>query len=253
MDLSAVIRDVNGNPHRERSFYEYPELYEFFQSRVVDRDAHVGLLKRFEPRGTTRVIEFGCGVGPLLARIEDEYDEVLGVDSDEGMLELAERRVTNAELRNEDFTEWSAADEGRSFDVAALMGGLLHVTDDHDLERFAENAYESLREGGVFVTFFEPFSDAVENGSREVHSVESERYSVERHATSALTSAAGHYTTTYLFVVRDEVRGTTARMGTVFRGRFFARERLTAAFTDAGFETVEVVDGDGPTILHATR
>lgn len=75
-----MIRDVNENPHRERSFYEYPELYEFFQSRVVDRDAQVRVLERFEPDGTNRVLEFGCGAGPLLVRIEDEYEDVLGVD-----------------------------------------------------------------------------------------------------------------------------------------------------------------------------
>jgi len=253
MDLSAVIRDINENPHRERSFYEYPELYEFFQSRVVDRDAHVGLVERFEPSGTNRVLEFGCGAGPLLARIENTYDDVMGVDSNGAMLELAEKRVTNAELRNADFTEWSAADEDRSFDMAVLMGGLLHLTDDQDLELFAENVYESLRDGGVFVTFFEPFSDSIENGSREVHSVESGRYSVERHATSALTSSAGHYTTTYLFVIRDEERGMTARMGTVFHGRFFTRERLTAAFTNVGFNTIDIINRDGPTVLHAVR
>jgi SAM-dependent methyltransferase len=253
MELSAVIRDLNENPHRERSFYEYPELYEFFQSRVVDRDAHVGLVERFEPNGANRVLEFGCGTGPLLARIEDEYDEVLGVDTNESMLELAEQRVTDAELRNADFTEWSAAAEGRAFDVVVLMGGLLHLTEDHTLDRFAENVHGSLCDGGVFVTFFAPFSDAIENGSREVDCVESERYSVDRHATSALTSSAGHYTTTYLFVIRDRERGKTARMGTVFHGRFFTRERLTAAFADAGFEAADVLDRDGPTIFHATR
>jgi predicted TPR repeat methyltransferase len=211
MDLSAVIRDVDENPHRGRSFYEYPEPYEFVQSRVVDRDAQVRLVERYEPDETSRVPEFECGTGPLLVRIEDEYDDVLGVDSNEGMLELAERRVATAELRNADFTGWSAADEGRSFDVAALMGGLLHLTDDHALERFAENVHRSLREGGAFVTFFEPFSDAIENGSREVQAVESERYSVERHATSALTSTAG--------ITGSRHRGRASRRRGTARGR----------------------------------
>jgi cyclopropane fatty-acyl-phospholipid synthase-like methyltransferase len=210
-------------------------------------------VERFEPNGTNRVLELGCGAGPLLARIEHSYDKVLGVDNNEAMLEVAEKRVTNAELRNADFTEWSAADEDRSFDMAVLMGGLLHLTDDRDLKLFAENVYRSLRDSGGFVTFFEPFSDSIENGSREIHSAESERYSVKRHATSALTSSAGHYTTTYLFVIRDKERGKSARMGTVFRGRFFTRKRLTAAFTNVGFNTIDIIDRDGPTILHAIR
>jgi SAM-dependent methyltransferase len=253
MDLSAVIEDVHGDPHRERGFYEYPELYEFFQSRLVDRDAQVGLLDRFVPPGASRVLEFGCGAGPLLVRIEDEYDEVLGVDSNEAMLELARRRVTTADVLEADFTEWSAAEEDRVFDVAALMGGLLHLRADRDLESFAENAYASLRPGGVFVTFFEPLSASVTNGSRDVRSVGSERYTVERHATSALTSGSGHYTTTYCFVITDEEEATEARMGTVFQGRLFTPERLRGAFSAAGFEGIEIVDGDGPAVLHARK
>ncbi len=253
MELDGVIRDLREDPHRQREFYEYPELYEFFQSRVVDRDAQVGLLERFEPADTERVLEFGCGAGPLLARIDGEYDEVVGVDANPDLLEMAERRVSTATLVEADFTDWSAADEGQTFDAAALMGGLLHLTDDGALDAFAVNAYESLRPGGAFVTFFEPLSEAVDNGSRELHTVESDRYTVERHATSAITSPSGHYTTTYLFVITDEARDEEARMGTVFHGRFFAAGRLREAFADAGFETTEIHEGAGPTVFHARR
>ncbi|MFC6823513.1 class I SAM-dependent DNA methyltransferase [Halopelagius fulvigenes] len=253
MNLSAVIDDVNENPHRRRTFYEYPELYEFYHSQVLDREAQVGLLERFSPEEVTRVLEFGCGTGPLLARIEDDYDEVFGVDSNGSMLELAEEKVEKATLRRADFTEWSAADEGRVFDVAVLMGGLLHLTDDRDLESFAENAHESLRDGGTFVTFFEPLSDDVENGSWNVRTVESDRYTVERRSVSALTSGEGHYTTTHLFVIADEKRGTEARMGTVFRGRFHDPESLERAFSAAGFERVEAIDGEGPTVFRAVK
>jgi SAM-dependent methyltransferase len=253
MNLSAVIEDIREDPHRERGFYEYPALYEFVQSRVVDRGAQVGLLERFAPPGTDRVLEFGCGTGPLLARIEDEYDEVLGVDSNEAMLESARSRVTTAAVRLADFTEWSAAEEDRVFDVAVLMGGLLHLTADRGLESFAANAYTSLRAGGTFVTFFEPFSESVTNGSREIESVGSERYTVERHAISAITSESGHYTTTYCFVITDEAAATEARMGTVFHGRLFTPEHLRGAFSAAGFEEVQTVERDGPTVLHARK
>lgn len=253
MDLSAVVEDINADPHRRRSFYEYPSLYEFYHSRVLDRDGQVGLLERFQPAEASRVLEFGCGTGPLLARIEGEYDSVLGVDVDERMLARAEERVTDAEVRRADFTEWSAADVGRVFDVAVLMGGLLHLTEDGDVDSLATNAYRSLREGGAFVTFFQPFSVDVQNGSRDVEVVESERYSVERHSVSALTSPAGHYTTTYQFVVRDEERETEARMGTVFEGRFHRPATLEDAFLEAGFDSVRVVDGEGPTVLHAVK
>ncbi|SFG84172.1 Ubiquinone/menaquinone biosynthesis C-methylase UbiE [Halopelagius inordinatus] len=253
MDLSAVVDDVNENPHRRRTFYEYPELYEFYHSRALDREAQVGLLERFLPEGATRVLEFGCGTGPLLARIEDDYEEVFGVDVNESMIAVAERRVSKATLRRADFTEWSAAADGRTFDIAVLMGGLLHLTDDRSVEAFAANAYDSLREGGVFVTFFQPFSEDVENGTVDVQTVESERYTVERHSTSALTSREGHYTTTYAFDIVDRKRDESARMGTVFDGRFHDPDALRETFSAAGFETAETIDREGPTLLHAVK
>lgn len=253
MSLSAVIEDINKNPHRQRSFYEYPELYDFYHSRVLNRNIQVNLLKQFEPNDASRVLEFGCGTGPLLVRIEDEYDAVLGVDSNAQMLELAREKVTQADILKADFTEWSAAEDGLVFDVAVLMGGLLHLTDDRSIESFAENVYQSLRDEGAFITFFQPFDARVENGHKDVQTAESKRFSLERHSVSALTSAEGHYTTTYLFVIRDKDRDTEAKMGTVFHGRFHDPERVKATFAEAGFNEVELVDRDGPTILRAVK
>lgn len=253
MTLSAVIEDLNENPHRERTFYEYPELYDFYHSRVLNRDAQIGLLERIGPDDANRVLEFGCGTGPLLTRIEDEYEEVLGVDSNDQMLAVAREKVTKADVRNVDFTKWSAADDGRKFDAAVLMGGLLHLTTDSSLEAFAENVYESLRKGGAFGTFFQPLTDDVENGSRDVQTVESERFSVERHSISALTSSDGQYTTAYLFHIRDKTEESEAKMGTVFHGRFHDPERLEELFENIGFDEVELMTGDGSTTLRAVK
>jgi predicted TPR repeat methyltransferase len=252
MVLAAVIDDIEATPHRERSFYEYPELYDFYHSRVLSRDAQVGLLERYEPEGAERVLEFGCGTGPLLARIEDEYDTVLGVDVSEPMLELAREKVTSTEVLEADFTAWAATDR-EPFDVVVLLGGLLHVTDDEGLRSLASNAFESLRDGGAFVTFFQPFGDDVENGSRDFQTVESGRYTVERRSISALTSGEGDYTTTYLFTITDEAEEREAKMGTVFHGRFHDPDELVSTFEQVGFGDVAVVDGDGPTVLHAVK
>ncbi|ADQ68414.1 class I SAM-dependent methyltransferase [Halogeometricum borinquense] len=113
MTLRHVIEDINENPHRERDFYEYPALYDFYHSRMLDRDRQVNLLERYQPDDANRVLEFGCGTGPLLTRIEDEYEEVLGVDADERMLESARKHVSEADVLEADFTEWSAADDIR--------------------------------------------------------------------------------------------------------------------------------------------
>lgn len=253
MSLTRVIEDLNADPHRERSFYDYPELYDFYHDRALNRDAQTRLLERHRPDETRRVLELGCGTGPLLVRIEDEYEEVLGVDANERMLERARERVRRAEMKRGDFTEWSAADEGRTFDAAVLFGGILHLTDEEDVRSLAENVRDGLRDGGAFITFFEPLTDDVANGSFGARTVESDRFRVERHETSALTSPAGHYTTTYVFVVRDRETDTEATMGTTFRGRFHDPESLRTTFLDAGFDAAELLDDGGPTMLRAVR
>ncbi|WP_227377735.1 hypothetical protein [Haladaptatus halobius] len=93
----------------------------------------------------------------------------------------------------------------------------------------------------------------MDNGTKDVQTAESERYAVERHSISALTSSEGHYTTTYLFIIRDKIQETEAKMGTVFDGRFHDPNNLKDTFVSAGFNEVEVIDGDGPTIFHAVK
>lgn len=58
MSFSSVIEEMNENPHQERSFYEYPALYDFYHSWVLNKDAQINLLKQIEPDNTNRVLEF---------------------------------------------------------------------------------------------------------------------------------------------------------------------------------------------------
>lgn len=39
MDLARVVDDLEAHPHRPRSFYDYPALYDFYHSRVLDRES----------------------------------------------------------------------------------------------------------------------------------------------------------------------------------------------------------------------
>jgi len=39
----------------------------------------------------------------------------------------------------------------------------------------------------------------------------------------------------------------------VFHGRFHEPDRLERTFAEVGFSEVEIIDGDGPTTLHAVK
>lgn len=48
-DLAPILRDVTENPQRPIAFYEYPELYHFFYSRVKNDHRGKDMLEKFQP------------------------------------------------------------------------------------------------------------------------------------------------------------------------------------------------------------
>lgn len=252
-DLDSIITEVNENPHRRISPSEYPEIHDFMHSHASTGAKQRRQLERHWPADASRILELGCGTGPLLARIDDEYDHVMGVDVNEDALALASENTSNAELRCVDFLEWSGPDDGTDFDVVVMASVLQYLTEEDSVRTLAENAYEYLDDGGAFVAFFPPLCDAVPNASESERTVVSEAYRVEQHAITALTSDRGHYTSTSLFVLVDRREDRTARIGTQLEGRFYRPSFLERTFDAAGFGHVRHVDANGRDVVYASR
>lgn len=248
------MADMNETPHRQVGFYEYPELYHFFYSRAMSHEKGVQLLDQFQPADTSSVLELGCGTGLLLSRIEDDYETVVGVDVDAGMLEIAREETTDVTLREADITTWSAADEGRSFDATIMSGTLFHIVEDAAVRSLATNIYESLRDGGTFASSFIPLSNIEMHSISTATTVESDRYRVKQRKISVGTSDDGQYVGAYLYLISDKREHTQVTIGSVEQERWHPVSFLDQVFTDAGFQQVELLDTDSPkVILYARR
>lgn len=104
----------------------------------------IGLL---DPRPGERVLDLGCGTGHLTAEIADSGADVVGVDSDAGMLAAAREAHPDIEFVRADAREFAAAEP---FD-AVFSNAALHWIDDDGQEAVLASVADALAPGGRFV------------------------------------------------------------------------------------------------------
>ena len=103
------------------------------------------LIAELDLTGSERILDLGCGVGGLSARLSElvPSGQVLGIDASRGMLGVARRnRRDNLRFELLDIDDLSCADE---FDVI-FSNATLHWVLDH--ERLMRNVLRALRSGG---------------------------------------------------------------------------------------------------------
>ena len=156
-----------------------------------------------------RILDAGCGSGPLSAALRDRGAVVTGIDSSAGMLELARRRLgSGADLRLADLGTPLPFGDGAFDDVVAAL--VLHYLEDWTAP-LAE-LRRVLKPGGrLIVSLDHPF------------------------AVNIMHREAGRkpdYFATYSHTAEWTMRGHTAQM------RFWHRplHAMTDAFTEAGFQ-----------------
>ncbi|HEY3743675.1 MAG TPA: class I SAM-dependent methyltransferase [Bryobacteraceae bacterium] len=112
-----------------------------------------GVIEWLKPQAGERILDAGCGAGPLSAEIASSGATVLGVDSAPAMIAQArlnypKARYPNLEFALADLTSFSATD---SFD-AVFSNAALHWVRPPELA--AQRLAAALRPGGRFVAEF---------------------------------------------------------------------------------------------------
>lgn len=130
---------------RASSFGSDPERYD--RARPTYPDALVEhLLGLVAGDGAARVLDVGCGTGIAARCFARAGAEVLGVEADERMAEIARSRGTAVEVAP--FESWEA--DGRRFDLV-ISGQAWHWLDP---ALAAHRAADVLRRGGVLAPFW---------------------------------------------------------------------------------------------------
>lgn len=117
-------------------------------------DLSIEVIKQFN-FDSPRIIDIGCATGETLIRLKKAgYENLVGVDNSQAMLDIAAKRITNAKLiYNEDFP----TDEEK-FDVV-IANWTLHFINKR--QQYLQDIYQHLKPGGILIlTDKTSFSDA---------------------------------------------------------------------------------------------
>ena len=136
------------------SYYdEFAKTYEKRRSAGYHAwldDVQAELVRRHAAGG--RMLEVGCGTGLILDRLRADFDEVVGVDLSEGMLEHARARGLTAHQSSAE----SLPFEDESFDLVCSFKVLAHV---QGIRSAALEMARVLKPGGIVIAeFYNPRS-----------------------------------------------------------------------------------------------
>ncbi|MFL5954449.1 MAG: class I SAM-dependent methyltransferase [Gaiellaceae bacterium] len=133
---SAII-----NHDSQAGFFESGERHVEEVLQLVDR-----LSPAFRP---SSVLDFGCGVGRLVIPFAGRFDEVVGVDVSEAMLEEARRNAGAQGCSNVDFaTDLALLGHRRTFDLVHSYIVLQHIPERRGLAILAQ-LVDLIGPGGV--------------------------------------------------------------------------------------------------------
>jgi SAM-dependent methyltransferase len=128
--------------------------------RADVRSPLVRVLRELADPGRKTVADLGCGIGPLLPFLAEQFQRVLAIDFAEGMLQRAHERcqqLPNVEFLHLPLTDLASL--ARRVDVAVAVNSLV-MANVIELEESLRQIHRLLRPGGVFLGIV-PAMDAV--------------------------------------------------------------------------------------------
>jgi SAM-dependent methyltransferase len=128
------------------------------------------------------LLELGCGTGRILELLEDQFNELHGLDISQEMLAFAEKRVSGAYLHHMDMTSFAL---DTNFDaILTVFDTINHILDYSGWLETFKHAKRHLNPGGVFLcdintparlqrlSILPPFITPIENESQVLMEIE---------------------------------------------------------------------------------
>jgi len=126
----------------------YSDFAEYYEAVFPYRDEVYAFLKSYVPEGPRRILDAGCGTGHYCGRLAADGFEVVGVDLDPQMIEMARRTYPGPTFHCADILEIGTLPP--PFDLVFCIGNVApHLTQD-DFTRFVGEVWRILRPGGLW-------------------------------------------------------------------------------------------------------
>jgi SAM-dependent methyltransferase len=194
-----------------------------------------------------RALELGCGVGALLSRLTDRYDDVLGVSQYHDLLRVTAHRAAGAGVALGDPIRPPTEE---AFDTVVSMGAPA-AQPAADAEALLDAARACLAPGGTLLLRLVTDESAVRGQIESVGVFRGSGYRLERSVTDLPTTGHDGLDLRMGYRATDETTGESATASETVAVRFHDAEAVRAAAADTGLEDVRLIAGEGTTLLVA--
>lgn len=137
---------------QKSSLYEPEKGYDLYAKFYDERSQYLdsfeqGRLKEFlgDLKGK-KILDAACGTGRSIPLLVKDGAEVTGIDISEEMIKIAQKNFPQGEFVKGDIENLPFAD--KSFDLVVALFAIVHLK---DTDRFFQEVYRVLKEGGNFV------------------------------------------------------------------------------------------------------
>lgn len=194
-----------------------------------------------------RVLELGCGVGTLLARLTDRYDRAFGLSRSQDLLRFTAHRAPEAGVAVGDPLRPPTAEE---FETVLSMGAPA-AQPAADAEALLHAAMARLAPGGTLLLRLVTDESAIRGQTEPIDVFRGSGYRLERSVTDLPATDHEGLDLRMGYRATDEATGKSATASETVAVQLHDAESLRDAAADAGLDDVRLVAGDGSTLLVA--
>ena len=219
-----------------------------------DYEAEIDYIESFFSAKNTKssVIELGCGTGKHAEILVERGYDVLGVDSSEHMISIAESRSNKYSCKVADIRDFKLH---KKFDYAISMFHVVsYLIDDNDLKSMLICLNEHLNKGGIFI-FDTWFSPGVLNNPPEnkIKVLEDKNINITRFSEPKASKIKNVVDVNFSIFYKRKDEEKYSFLSELHSMRHFNIEEISQISSECGFELIkceEMISRDEPNESH---
>lgn len=130
----------------------------------------------------SKVLDLACGTGTYSIAVGEKGHEVIGVDLDEAMIELARAKNSfeNIHFYKANMLELSKIIQGETFDSVYCIGNsIVHLNNIENIEELACDVYSRLENQGEFIVQIINYDRILKNGIKSLPTIDRSKQGIK--------------------------------------------------------------------------
>lgn len=231
-------------PQKNNERVNFNEMADYYDAMYVDPAGYenecsqvVELAKKYGKSDGNALLDIACGTGEQ-AKILARHFNVVGFDLSEGMVDIARKKVPEAEFFVADMCDFDCM---RQFDVIVNLYGSIGFADNFErMQAAIETTFRHLKSGGVFIltpwSTKETFQEGIFSSADRREGICFCRMEVIRRLTEDKVRVEMHHLIGKDLNVRSHKHEQTISL--------FSESQYVSALESAGFEILERLNAE---------